>query len=64
MADYIIEAIVRLRVKDVEDFMEAGEYAEDFFFNGLADLAYSDDPTDDHYGIESVKIDWGASREV
>ncbi len=63
MADYTFEAIVKLRVKDVEDFMEAAEYAEDFFHAGLANLAYSDDLEDDHYEIDAVKIDWGAARQ-
>lgn len=63
MSDYTFEAIVRLRVKDEEDFIEAAERAEEFFYQGLSSLAYSDDPDDDHYEIEGVNIDWGAARE-
>ena len=63
MADYTFEAIVRLRVKDVEDFIEAAELAENFFSLGLANLAYSDDENDDHFEIDGVNIDWGAARQ-
>lgn len=61
MDDYTFEAIVRLRVKNVEDFMEAAEKAEEFFSIGLEQLAYSTDDNDDHYVIESVNIDWNSS---
>ena len=63
MDDYTFEAIVRLRVKNVEDFMEAAEKAEEFFSIGLEQLAYSTDDNDDHYDIESVNIDWNSSRK-
>lgn len=63
MDDYTFEAIVRLRVKNVEDFMEAAEKAEEFFSIGLEQLAYSTDDNDDHYEIESVNIDWNSSRK-
>lgn len=63
MDDYTFEAIVRLRVKNVEDFMEAAEKAEEFFSIGLEQLAYSTDDNDDHYEIESVNIDWSSSRK-
>ena len=63
MNDYTFEAIIRLRVKNVEDFMEAAEKAEEFFSIGLEQLAYSTDDNDDHYEIEGVKIDWNSSRK-
>ena len=63
MDDYTFEAVVRLRVKNVEDFMEAVEKAEEFFSVGLEQLAYSTDDNDDHYEIEGVKIDWNSSRK-
>ena len=63
MDDYTFEAVVRLRVKNVEDFMEAVEKAEKFFSVGLEQLAYSTDDSDDHYEIEGVKIDWNSSRK-
>lgn len=63
MDEYTFEAIVRLRVKNVEDFMEAAEKAEEFFSIGLEQLAYSTDDNDDHYEIESVNIDWNSSRK-
>ena len=58
MADYIIEATVKLRVKDADNFIDAAELAEEFFGIGLENLAYSDDEDDDHYEIEGVKIHW------
>lgn len=63
MAEYIFEAIVRLRVKNVEDFMEAAERTEEFFSVGLEQLAYSSDDEDDHYAIDGVNINWNSSRE-
>ena len=63
MAEYTFDAIVRLRVKDVEDFMEAAAMAEEFFSIGLEQLAYSSDDEDNHYSIDGVNIDWNNSRE-
>lgn len=63
MAEYTFEAIIRLRVKNVEDFIEATERAEEFFSIGLEQLAYSTDDEDDYYSIDGVNIDWGAARE-
>lgn len=63
MAEYTFDAIVRLRVKDVEDFMEAAAMAEEFFSIGLEQLAYSSDDEDNHYSIDGVNIDWNSSRE-
>ena len=63
MSDYTFEAIVRLRVKNVEDFYEAAEKAEEFFSVGLEQLAYSSDDEEDYYSIDGVHIDWGATRE-
>ena len=63
MAEYTFDAVVRLRVKDVEDFMEAAAMAEEFFSIGLEQLAYSSDDEDNHYSIDGVHIDWSASKE-
>lgn len=63
MAEYTFDAIVRLRVKDVEDFMEAAAMVEEFFSIGLEQLAYSSDDEDNHYSIDGVNIDWNSSRE-
>ena len=63
MAEYTFDAVVRLRVKDVEDFMEAAAMAEEFFSIGLEQLAYSSDDEDNHYSIDGVNIDWNSSRE-
>ena len=54
MADYIADVRLRLHIKNVKDKYNAMQYAEQFLFEGLADLAYSDDENDDHYEIESV----------
>jgi hypothetical protein len=40
----------------VEDDDEAMLYAEQFLYDGLASLAYSSDPDDDHYSIEGVNF--------
>lgn len=56
MADYTFEAVVRLRVKNVEDPYEAAQLAEEFFSVGLDNLAYSDDEDDNHYEIEEVRF--------
>lgn len=52
--DYLLEATVKLRIKNVEDEYEAAALGEAFFSEGLASLAYSDDEDDDHYEIEQV----------
>ena len=54
MAEYIIEAKVCLRVRDVKDEYNGWNKAMEFFQQGLNSLAYSDDPEDDHYEIERV----------
>jgi hypothetical protein len=56
MADYIADVRLQLRIKNVEDDDEAMLYAEQFLYDGLASLAYSSDPDDDHYSIESVNF--------
>lgn len=56
MADYIADVRLQLRIKNVKDEYDAMQYAEQFLFEGLADLAYSDDENDDHYEIESVSF--------
>ena len=56
MADYVMEAVVRLRVTNVEDEYEGWERAMEFFSQGLNHLAYSDDPDDDHYEIDECRI--------
>lgn len=60
---YTFEARVKLRVEE-DDWMNAAEYAEEFFSAGLESLAYSSNPDDDKYSIEGVTIDWNASKEV
>ena len=54
MVEYIIEAKVCLRVRDVKDEYDGWNKAMEFFQQGLNSLAYSDDPEDDHYEIERV----------
>lgn len=56
MADYVMEAVVRLRVINVEDEYEGYDRALEFFHAGLNHLAYSDDTDDDHYEIEECRI--------
>ena len=56
MADYVMEAVIRLRVKDVEDEYDGWERAMEFFSQGLNHLAYSSDSDDDHYEIEECKV--------
>ena len=56
MADYIADVRLQLRIKNVEDDDEAILYAEQFLYDGLASLACSSDPDDDHYSIESVNF--------
>ncbi len=56
MANYIMEAIVRLRIKDVEDEYDGWDRAMEFFGHGINHLAYSDDLNDDHYEIEDCRV--------
>jgi hypothetical protein len=56
MADYVMEARIRLRVISVEDEYEGWDRAMEFFQQGLNHLAYSDDPNDDHYEIEECQV--------
>lgn len=56
MAEYIMEARIRLRIKDVEDEYEGREMGENFLTLGLQSLAMSDDPNDDHFEIEGVNF--------
>ena len=56
MAEYIMEARVRLRIKDAEDEYEGRELGETFFALGLQSLAMSTDPEDDHYEVEGVNF--------
>ena len=56
MADYIADVRLQLRIKDVEDDDEAILYAEQFLYDGLASLAYSSNPDDDHDSIEGVNF--------
>lgn len=60
---YTFEALVTIEVDD-DDWMNAAEYAEEFFTVGLEQLAYSSDPDDDKYTVKGVRINWGASKEV
>lgn len=61
MAEYIMEARVRLRVLDAEDDYEGRQLGEDFFSIGLQSLAMSTDMDDDHYEIE--RVDFLSFRE-
>ena len=54
MAEYIMEARMRLRIKDAEDEYEGRELGETFFTLGLQSLAMSTDLEDDHYEVEGV----------
>lgn len=56
MADFVMEAVVRLRVINVEDEYEGWDRAMEFFGQGINHLAYSDDPNDDHYEIEDCRV--------
>ena len=56
MAEYIMEARIRLRIKDVEDEYEGREMGENFLTLGLQSLAMSDDSNDDHFEIEGVNF--------
>lgn len=56
MAEYIMEARIRLRIKDAEDEYEGREMGENFLTLGLQSLAMSDDPDDDHFEIEGVNF--------
>ena len=56
MAEYIMEARIRLRIKDAEDEYEGREMGENFLTLGLQSLAMSDDPNDDHFEIEGVNF--------
>lgn len=56
MAEYVMEAKIRLRIKDVEDEYDGWERAMEFLGQGLNHLAYSEDPDDDHYEIENSQI--------
>lgn len=56
MSEYIMEARVRLRIKDAEDEYEGRELGENFFTLGLQSLAMSTDLEDDHYEVEGVNF--------
>ena len=56
MSDYIMEAKIRLRIKDAKDEYEGQEMGESFLTLGLQSLAMSDDPDDDHFEIEGVNF--------
>ena len=56
MAEYIIEAKIRLHIRDVEDEYDGWNKAMEFFQQGLNNLAYSDDPEDDHYQIDDCQV--------
>ena len=56
MAEYIMEARVRLRILDAEDDYEGRQLGEDFFSIGLQSLAMSSDLDDDHFEIEGVNF--------
>lgn len=56
MAEYIMEAKIRLRIKDAEDEYEGRELGESFLTLGLQSLAMSSDLDDDHFEIEGVQF--------
>ena len=56
MSDYIMEARIRLRIKDAEDEYEGREMGENFLTLGLQSLTMSNDPDDDHFEIEGVNF--------
>ena len=56
MAEYIMEAKIRLHIRDAEDEYDGWNKAMEFFQQGLNSLAYSDNPEDDHYEIEDCKV--------
>lgn len=56
MAEYIMEARIRLRIKDAEDEYEGRELGESFLTLGLQSLAMSSDLDDDHFEIEGVNF--------
>lgn len=60
--EYTIDIKLRLRVKDVEDEIEAESYIDDFT-GGIYDLIYSSDPEDDHYEFDVVMPDWRTFTE-
>ena len=60
--EYIIDIKLRLRVKDVEDELEAENYI-DSFTCGISEFIYSSDPDDDHYELDSVLPDWNTFEE-
>ena len=53
---YTIDLKMTLAVSADDDY-EAQNFVEDFL-HGLQMLAYSDDPNDDHYRIETAIFDW------
>lgn len=56
MSEYIMEARVRLRIKDAKDEYEGRELGETFFTLGFQSLVMSTDPEDDHYEVEGVNF--------
>ena len=56
MAEYIMEARIRFRIKDAEDEYEGRELGESFLTLGLQSLAMSSDLDDDHFEIEGVQF--------
>ena len=60
--EYTIDIKLRLRIKDVEDEIEAENYI-DQFQGGIYELIYSSDPDDDHYEFDAVLPDWSTFTE-
>lgn len=50
MADYVTGFELKLKIKDVEDRIEAHRYFEDFII-GLSEFVSSTDESDNHYEI-------------
>lgn len=60
--EYTIDIKLSLRVKDVEDEIEAQNYIDDFL-TGIYEFIYSSDPDDDHYEFDAVQPDWRTFTE-
>ena len=60
--EYTIDIKLCLRIKDVEDEIEAENYISQFQ-SGISEFIYSSDPDDDHYEFDAVLPDWSTFTE-
>lgn len=60
--EYTIDIKLSLRVKDVEDEIDAERYIDDLL-GGINEFIYSSDPDDDHYEFDAVIPDWRTFKE-